>query len=141
MEPLMGSCHCGNLKVEFEPSMAVGELQLRACQCSFCRKHGARTTTDPSGRAKISAREPREVIRYRFSQGTADFLVCGRCGIYVAAVLSTGNGLAYSTANVNCFDRAEELRQPAARVSYEGESASDRVARRIGKWTPTKLEF
>jgi hypothetical protein len=35
-------------------------------------------------------REPALLTRYRWGLATADFLVCGRCGVYVAAVLSEG---------------------------------------------------
>src|SRR2546422_3634073 len=44
--------------------------------CSFCRKHGARTTSDPSGRVVITVRHPGQLLRYRFGLETADFLVC-----------------------------------------------------------------
>jgi hypothetical protein len=141
MERLTGRCHCGNLTFGFETTIPIAQLQLRADQCSFCRKHGARTTSDPDGRARISAREPREVVRYRFGQGTADFLVCGRCGIYLGALLTTGDGSAYATLNVNCFERTDELIQPTAPVSYEGESAPERIARRRARWTPTRIDF
>ena len=111
MERLIGRCHCGNLVLEFETAMPVGQLQLRGDQCSFCRKHGARTTSDPKGHVGIFARAPGKVVRYRFAQATADFLVCAGCGIYVAAVLAMGDGSAYATVNVNCFDRVHELKQ------------------------------
>ena len=94
MERLTGRCHCGNLVVEFDTAIPIAQLQLRADQCSFCRKHGARTTSDPNGRARISVRDPEQVIRYQFGLETADFLVCARCGIYVAAVLTSGDGCA-----------------------------------------------
>ena len=48
--PLTGHCHCGNLELALETSVRPEELSLRADTCSFCRKHGARTTSDPSGR-------------------------------------------------------------------------------------------
>jgi hypothetical protein len=133
--------HCGNLTIEFETAIRVGQLQLRADQCSFCRKHGARTTSDPKGQAKIFAREPLQVVRYRCAQRTADFLICERCGIYLGAVLSTDDGSAYATLNVNCFDRADELTQAAAPVSYQAESASERIARTRVRWTPARLDF
>jgi len=90
---------------------------------------------------RISAREPEQVIRYRFGLGTADFMVCRRCGIYVAAVLSPDEGSAYATVNVNCFDRMAELTQTVASVSYEAESASERIARRRARWTPARVDL
>ena len=90
---------------------------------------------------KISARDPEQVVRYRFGQTTADFLVCSRCGIYLAALLSTADGSAYATLNVNCSDRVGELTQSVIAVSYEAESASERIARRIVRWTPACVEL
>jgi hypothetical protein len=141
MERLTGSCHCGSLGLEFETAIAVAQLQIRADQCSFCRKHGARTTSDPNGRLLISPRDPAAVNRYRFGLETADFHVCARCGIYVAAVLLADDGSAYATVNVNCFDRVDELTQAVSPVSYEAESASERIARRCARWTPTRIAF
>lgn len=44
-----GQCHCGNLQLRFESAIAPENLPLRACQCSFCRAHGALTVSDPAG--------------------------------------------------------------------------------------------
>src|ERR671939_662142 len=48
---LEGTCHCGNIAIVLETGQDPRSLPLRACDCSFCRKHGARTTSDPEGRA------------------------------------------------------------------------------------------
>ena len=37
---LRGACHCGQVEVAFETAMSVADLPLRACGCSFCRRHG-----------------------------------------------------------------------------------------------------
>ena len=140
MNRLSGQCHCGNLELEFETQLLMAQLQVRADQCSFCRRHGARTTTDPNGRAVIRVRNPELLIRYRFGQATADFLVCKRCGIYLAAMVVASDGKAYATLNVNCFDRVDEFTQAASPVSYDGESSGERIARRIARWTPTQIE-
>lgn len=141
MERLSGGCHCANPRLEFETQLAFAQLQLRADQCSFCRKHAARTTSDPNGHVRIAASCPEEVLHCRFGQATADFLLCRRCGIYVAAVLTTESGRSYATLNVNCFDRSEEFAQAVVPVSYESESPTARVARRIARWTPAQLKI
>ena len=46
-QTLNGSCHCGAVHVQLDPGKPVAELALRACQCSFCRRQGSRTTSDP----------------------------------------------------------------------------------------------
>ena len=136
--PLTGRCHCGNVELALETSERPEQLSLRADTCSFCRKHGARTTSDPRGRVSITVHRPEQLLRYRFGLETADFLVCARCGIYVAAVMSEGAGW-WATVNVNIFDAVDRLTQPATPVTYEGESAAERSARRKARWTPAVI--
>ena len=93
-----GQCHCGAIRIEFETDQP---LAPRACQCGFCRRHGARTVTDREGSAVLALGG--EAIRYRFGSGTTDFLICGRCGVYVGA-LAELDGQAYVTLNLNTFD-------------------------------------
>ncbi len=138
MNHFAGGCHCGNIKVEFNTELAIDELPLRTDQCSFCRRHGARTTSDPKGSLRIIVR-PKLLLRYRFGLKTADFLVCKGCGIYVAAVLSAGPS-SYATLNVNVLDRAEEFTQETRAVSYDFENPSQRTERRIKNWTPAMVE-
>jgi len=136
---LSGRCHCGNVEVRLETAVAARELPVRACACSFCRKHGARATSDPAGRVEITLRDPDFVIRYRFALRTAEFLVCARCGFYVAAVLGDTGG-SYATVNVNVLDRADEFSGAATPVSYEGETEAERRARRVARWTPATVD-
>ena len=62
---LRGACHCGQVEVAFETAMSVADLPLRACGCSFCRRHGTKAVADPNGRLTISA-PPNGLNRYRF---------------------------------------------------------------------------
>src|SRR5262249_48709975 len=126
--PLTGRCHCGNIELALATSVRPEELSLRACTCSFCRRHGARTTSDLAGRVVTTVHHPEQLLRYRFGLRTADFLVCARCGIYVAAVLKEGSS-AWATVNVNTLDAVDRLTQSATPVTYEGESAAERAAR------------
>ncbi len=128
-----GQCHCGAIRFTMETSHA---LAPRACQCGFCRRHGARTVTDPSGAAILTLGP--ETLRYRFASGSADYLLCGRCGNYVGALTQIGGAL-YATLNLNVFDEPHpEL--AAVPVSYEGESPKTKAARRHARWTPTRLQ-
>ncbi|MEW6281596.1 MAG: hypothetical protein AB1758_23500, partial [Candidatus Eremiobacterota bacterium] len=75
-------------------------------------------------------------LRYRFGLGTAQFLVCGRCGVYVAAVLEA-ESRTVATVNVNSLD--EPMAGAATPVSYGEESAQERIDRRLRMWTPGKI--
>ncbi len=124
--------------LRFETGADPRTLPLRACGCTFCRKHGARTTADPRGRAVIETRDPAQVSRYRWGLATADFLVCRRCGVYAAAVLTEG-AQAWATVNTLILDDQAPFQREAAPVSYEGESAEQRIARRKRQWTPATI--
>ena len=136
MTAIAGRCHCGNLELELTTERESTSLPLRACDCSFCRRHGARTTTDPRGSVSIVVHDPAALVRYRFGLATADMLLCGRCGVYVAGVLEA-DGRAFATINANTF--VPPLVGAATAVSYAGEDASARVARRRASWTPCTL--
>ena len=45
-----GSCHCAAIGFSFQTRLSVDQWSVRACQCQFCRAHGALTTSDPTGR-------------------------------------------------------------------------------------------
>jgi hypothetical protein len=130
-----GGCHCGNLRFALETQHAIAALPLRACQCSFCRHHGALSTSDPQGRAELAVREPGSLTRYRFGLKTADFLVCSRCGVYVGATIEEG-GARYAILDSNAFDEAAKFTQVAAPMDYDGEDEAARRARRRSRWTP-----
>mgnify|MGYP002622716780 CR=1 FL=1 len=133
-----GGCHCGALRVRFEPTCAPEEVELRACDCSFCRKHAAVTATDPHGLLALTIVDLEEAVRYRFGTRTADYLLCGRCGVYVAAVMTAESG-AVATLNINVLDAREAFARVPRSVSYEGESASQRRRRRAEHWTVTTI--
>lgn len=130
-----GGCHCGNLRLTMRLSQAPEDMRLRACTCSFCRAHATRTTSDPRGAVEVWAADWSLVERYRFGSGTAEFLICRRCGVYIGAVCETAAG-SRAVINTNSLeDRARFTGSPAA-VDHEGETLDDRLARRAGNWTP-----
>ena len=79
--------------------------------------------------------DPAILSRYRFGLSTADFLVCTRCGVYVAAVLTTRQGV-FATLNVNTIRELQSALQRAEPAVYEGETPLERIARRERAWTP-----
>jgi hypothetical protein len=130
-----GGCHCGNLRLTLRLSRPPAEVRLRACGCSFCRAHNTRTTSDPQGSVEIRAADWSLVEAYRFGSGTAEFLLCRRCGVYIGAVCDTPAGLR-ATINTNSLDDRTHFTQPATAVDHDGERLEDRLARRARTWTP-----
>ena len=134
---LRGACHCGQVEVTLETAMSVMDLPLRACGCSFCRRHGTKAVADPNGRLSISA-PANGLNRYRFGLRTADYLICRTCGAYVAAVIS-GNDAERATLNVTATGISELADRPAEQVDYDRESVEGRRARRLTSWTPSRI--
>jgi hypothetical protein len=129
-----GRCHCGNLEVTFATGRPE-DLVVRSCQCSFCRRHGARCVSDPAGAVRIRARDPALLVRYAFGLRTADFLLCGRCGSYLGALMTAGDR-AVATINVNMLDPPHPFQRAGVPMNYEGESEEGRRVRRAAGWTP-----
>ncbi|MDB5511798.1 MAG: glutathione-dependent formaldehyde-activating [Enterovirga sp.] len=134
-----GSCHCAAIQVDLVLSTAPEELRVRACQCGFCWRRGARTISDPDGAATIRAVGPEALIRYRFGLRTADYLVCANCGTYVAAVQP--DELPIGVINVGGLGVPEFDELAAEPVDYNGETVADRLARRRGYWMPIGFAY
>jgi hypothetical protein len=132
-----GGCHCGALGFEYRTDKAPGEWSVRACQCSFCTRHGASYTSDPAGSVRFSHEDVSALARYRFGHETADFVFCGRCGGYLGAVTEVG-GQALMVINLRALDPVPESLPAAQPMSYEGETKSDRDLRRAARWTPIR---
>ena len=137
MLQLAGHCHCGAIHVILEPGRPTAELPLRACQCGFCRRHGAATTSHPESRLHIEA-APGSLNRYRFGRRAVDALLCEECGVYVASLLET-DGHRFATLNIAGVALAGfEDRIPEIAI-YDDETDEERLARRTARWTPTVL--
>ena len=130
-----GHCHCGALAFEFDTALEPSAWPVRACQCSFCRAHGAVYTSDPAGSVRFRHREPELISRYRFGHKTADFIFCGRCGGYLGAVTEEG-GQALVVINIHALDPQPQGLPAAQPMSYEGEASDARNTRRVARWTP-----
>lgn len=130
-----GACHCGNLRYELETEQSEQDIRARACDCSFCRIHGAKNWSDSQGAATIRVADEDALQRYRFALRTADFYVCKVCGAYAGAVLTEGSS-SWSTVNLR-LSRLHAIDEEPA--SYGAEQEADRVERRRRVWTPTKI--
>jgi hypothetical protein len=134
---LTGTCHCGAIRGTLHATKPAAELQVRACQCGFCTRHGAMTVSDPAGRATFEI-ERAALTRYQFETRTGTSLICGRCGMYAGVILEDG-GRTWSALNVRGLAVPELRGRAAEPVVYDGESREARIARRKAKWTPTEI--
>ena len=132
-----GQCHCGAVVVSLALTQPASAIELRACQCGFCTRHGAATVSDPSGSAEFRV-DPSAWHVYQFALRSAEPLVCATCGVYAGTVLRDGER-AWSVVNVRGMGIKEFDPARAQAVHYDGETIEGRIARRKAKWTPTAV--
>ena len=132
-----GSCHCGAVRIELTSAKRPAEMRIGRCACSFCRRHGARTMGDPGGSVVFHS-APGAVSRYRFGLGITDYLLCGRCGTYVGAIMED-QGRSIGIVNVNMLDIRDTFDPAPPLHVYDGENAEKRRARRRKFWMPATL--
>jgi hypothetical protein len=130
---LAGACHCGNLSVTVETVRAIEDFDVRECDCTFCQRHRARYIVDPAGSLVVRVTDASALVRYRFALRTADFLICARCGVYVAAI-TDDRGI----VNANALD--DRLRAPTI-ASWDGETETARLERRRSRWMPAAISY
>lgn len=135
-----GGCHCGNIRLQFETTIAPSEMELRACRCSFCRKHNTRAAADPKGQITITVTDPALLNRYSFGYRTAEYLLCRACGVYVAAV-TLDEAAPRALVIVNALESCDDFTREPQEVSYDGEDRAARIERRRSSWTPVIFRY
>ena len=106
------------------------EYSPRACDCDFCRKHGAAYVSDPQGALRLRASADARG-RYRQGSGRAEFLICRDCGVLLAA-LYENDGRLYASVNATALWPAEF--RTSRPVSPKSLSAADKTARWKDAW-------
>jgi hypothetical protein len=132
-----GGCHCGQVQFTYWTSVQPERWPLRHDGCSFCRRHGVVATSDPAGEVAFAGGG--QTQRYRFGTRTADFLICGNCGVFVAAVTETPGGLR-AVINARALSGVTLDFGKVSTVSLDDESAGERQARRTRNWTPVRAD-
>lgn len=130
-----GSCHCGAIVFSYETAISPRDWSVRACQCSFCRSHNARSTSDPAGKLHFASRQKEWLQRYRFGLKTADFLICRNCGVYIGAIIETGDGM-WGIINTHALNDEPAGQAIVNPIHYDKENTSGRISRREERWTP-----
>jgi hypothetical protein len=105
---LTGGCHCGNIHLDISLPKSSRDYSPRACDCDFCRKHGASYISDPSGKLRMTVREPSDLGRYKQGSGVSDCLVCRNCGVLVGYSYQEGDQT-WVVVNSRALDGAVEF--------------------------------
>jgi hypothetical protein len=128
-------CHCGGLSAHYRTALPTASWPLRACQCAFCTAHGALSTSDPNGSLSFSAGQPGLLRRYQFGTRTAEFLICGSCGVYLGAVMSHG-AQRWGVLNARALQPPPRDLPAPQPMQYGAEGSDERAQRRTARWTP-----
>ena len=123
-EDFYASCECGSLEYRFSTAIPPLNWQVRKCTCSFCtqqRKH--LHVSDPLGQVEYKISVLAHLNRYQFSTNS-----------YLGAVMNVGNRV-LAVLNAEIINLPITLPEPII-VSFDGETANQRVVRRIKRWTP-----
>jgi hypothetical protein len=131
---MRGGCHCGRLTLEFSTAKQVSDFHPRACDCSFCRKHGAAYISDSDGALTIILREADSLHEYRQGSDTARFLLCRECGVLVGVVFDHESGT-YGAVNAGCLDDQSGLGDTIS-ASPQWLSTDEKVSRWTKLWVP-----
>ncbi|MBV9189696.1 MAG: hypothetical protein JO292_05340 [Betaproteobacteria bacterium] len=134
-----GKCHCGNIAFTLQWDPDPTEIPARACDCTFCQKHGGVWTSNPGGVLRVVVRDPTQRRPYQFGTRTADFHICTRCGV-VPVVTSYIDGHLYAVVSVNAFDGVDPSLLRRSPMHFDGEGTGDRLARRKRNWI-SDVEF
>ena len=98
---IQGSCHCGSIRFVFRSTIAPEQLVPRACDCSFCQRHGASYISDPNGSLRLEIDQVGALGTYRQGHGLAQFVFCLQCGVLVAVLFET-EGKRFASVNSRC---------------------------------------
>jgi hypothetical protein len=130
---IRGKCHCGNISFSLTWDPDPQEIPARACDCSFCQKHGGVWTSNPRGALEVSVQNSLQVSRYAFGTKTAEFHTCTRCGV-VPVVTSRIDKRLYAVVSVNAFENVDPSLLRRAPMSFAGEETDSRLERRKRNW-------
>jgi hypothetical protein len=132
MPEASGGCYCGNIRLTVSLSRDLSAYSPRACDCDFCRKHGAVYVSDPQGVLRIQITAAGQVNRFRQGSNTAEMLLCRQCGVLVGALYQEEHRL-FGTLNANALDCRTAF-GPEQCVSPKSLAADQKVQRWRDIW-------
>jgi len=130
---IAGGCHCGNIGYRLRWPGDGAAIPARACDCTFCTKHGGVYTSHPQAQLEVWVDDAERVNHYAFGTGTAEVYVCKRCGV-PPFVISRIGGRDRAVVNVNTFASVDGKTLNRVGADFSGEDVDGRLARREQNW-------
>jgi hypothetical protein len=137
MQVVKGGCHCGSIIAELRFSQPTHLYRPRACDCDFCRLHGAAYVSDPRGTLSIRLEEPRHRGVYRQGSELAQFLLCRNCGVLIGVLYAAADRL-YGAVNARIAAADVAFGEPLA-VAPRRLGAAEKRQRWEEVWFPDVL--
>ncbi|MFC5300276.1 GFA family protein [Azospira restricta] len=129
---LRGGCHCGALRIDIGLPRPPETYGPRACDCDFCRKHGAAYFSDPDGSLRVMVGDARFLGRYRQGSGIAECLLCTNCGVLLGVAYREDERL-YAAINYRVVEGGVVFGE-AQPVSPKTLTANEKVRRWKALW-------
>jgi hypothetical protein len=140
MQIVEGGCRCGNISYVAEFSQELRVYTPRACDCEFCRSHGAAYVSDKAGALTLKIKNKEEFDKYRQGSRIADFLICRNCGVMVGVCYEDG-GRVYGSINIRSCGECD-LFGDSKEMALAELSDEDRVKRWKENWfSPVEIEY
>ncbi len=133
-----GSCHCQSIQLILDSQHGAKAIVARACQCSFCRKNGINWYSDPNGQLLLKYAATLRPTYYRFGMKLADFVICPRCGVCVAAI-KDDDSQPRAVVNLNCLDYDWDWSKNTISMDFDSDSKTERSDRHQQNWMPFKI--
>lgn len=131
----LGQCCCGDVGVQLSMTVLISDLEIRECQCEYCRACGGAYLSHPEGSLKISTAH--DLIVEKQGSRSVTMLRCSKCNQLIAAALMTESGL-IGTVTAHLFD-SEELSSGRIPTTPARLSLAERTARWKELWMPTAI--
>jgi hypothetical protein len=135
MHALKGSCHCGNVEFTLFTEKSANDLVPRRCSCTMCRRHGASYISDPDARLELHYRDPSLLSVYQLGHGTAQWIICARCGVLTAVLCEIDDRLRAVVRVQSMVDHAFLASETP--TDFDDESVAGRLERRARNWIGT----
>ena len=127
-----GGCHCQNVSFEIESANNLNRYHPRACDCSFCIKHGASYISYKNGKLTIYVNNRRDLNKYQNGSKIVSFLICRVCGVLIGVCYKNQDTL-YATVNSKTVDQNNSFGKETV-VSPKTLSEKEKILRWKDAW-------
>jgi hypothetical protein len=109
-----GSCHCGSTRFR----VRTDRNKVVLCNCSICRKKGARNFRVAPSEFEI-LRGQEALVEYKFGTGIASHFFCRHCGTHPYSIPRSAPDMI--NVNLQCLENLDEIEGTFETVHFDGQ--------------------